>query len=81
MFRDKRMTADEFLTEMITEGTLTVPAGELRNLLIAKREAERKNKLLQEKYELLMLRNVSLKQEIVEVKTSQLEVVGIDIVV
>jgi len=77
-----RINADEFLLEMVDSGTATVPARELRNLLINYRKSLAVIKALEEKNEMLMLRNVSLKQEVTELKTKEvLEVVGIDLIV
>ena len=66
------MNADTFLSECITNGTATVNAVELRNLLQDKRRLERENKQLKEKIELLQLRNVSLKQELTAEKMNKL---------
>jgi len=72
------MNADTFLSECITEGTATVNAVELRNLLQDKRRIERENKQLKEKLELLQLRNVCLKQELTAEKMNKLVVTDID---
>jgi len=72
------MDADKFLSECITNGTATVNAVELRNLLQEKRRLERENKQLKEKMELLQLRNIGLKQELASEKINKLIVTGID---
>ena len=72
------MNADTFLSECITNGTATVDATELRNLLQEKRRLERENKKLKDKMELLQLRNVNLKQELTSEKMNKLIVTGID---
>lgn len=77
-----RFTTDEFLEESIAadpEDRAEVKVGELRNLLIHSRVQERELKKIKEKMELLQFRNVALKQELTEIKTSKLEVVGLDI--
>ena len=72
------MDADTFLSECIAEGTATVDAAELRNLLQEKRRLERENRKLKDKMELLQLRNVSLKQELTAEKMNKLIVSNID---
>jgi len=74
-----RMNASEFLASMTDDGRAEVSAKELRNLLQDKRKLECDLKELQYKFELLQLRNVSLKQDIVEIQTNKLEVYGIDL--
>ena len=74
-----RVDADTFLAECITDGTATVSALELRELLQIKRKLERENNMLKDKYELLQLRNVSLKQELTEERCKKLEVYGINV--
>jgi len=72
------MNADTFLSECVTEGTATVVAAELRNLLQQKRKLERENKQLKEKIGLLQLRNVNLKQDLTAEKLNKLVVTDID---
>ena len=54
----------DFLASMVTEGTVTVPTEDLRNLLIIKRELARKLNKVKKQNDLLWSRNTSLKEEV-----------------